>query len=203
MSPRESPEDKRAAILAAAFSRFTHYGYRRTVIDDIAREAGISKGTVYLYFESKEAIFRALVQQVLDRALEGVAAARRAEGPIAERIYRMLDAKAGHLFEVVRGSAHADELIDSSKNQVCADVVEKVDRRFRRLLGDAIAEAEERGEIRPGRMGLTPVAVADLLAAASHGIESTGSTPPSPAQFRRKLHDLVRIMMAGLGAAAA
>lgn len=43
----------RRRIVAAATELFAHYGYRKTSIDDIARRAGIGKGTLYLYFESK------------------------------------------------------------------------------------------------------------------------------------------------------
>lgn len=54
---RPAGDVKREAILAAALALFGRYGYRRTSIDDIAREAGVAKGTVYLYVESKEALF--------------------------------------------------------------------------------------------------------------------------------------------------
>lgn len=44
---------KRLRILKAAESLFAHHGYRKTSIDDVARQAGVSKGTVYLYFKNK------------------------------------------------------------------------------------------------------------------------------------------------------
>jgi AcrR family transcriptional regulator len=54
---RAAADGKREAILQAALELFGRYGYRRTSIDDIARQAGVAKGTVYLYVESKEALF--------------------------------------------------------------------------------------------------------------------------------------------------
>jgi AcrR family transcriptional regulator len=54
--PRGDVESRRAVILDAALRVFGQYGYRRTSMDDIAREAGIGKGTIYLSFASKEEV---------------------------------------------------------------------------------------------------------------------------------------------------
>ena len=51
------PENRRAAILKAARCVFARQGYAATVVEDIATQAGIAKGTLYLYFPSKEEIF--------------------------------------------------------------------------------------------------------------------------------------------------
>ncbi len=56
---------RRSAILAAARSRFAQRGYHRTSIDDIIEEAGIARGTFYLHFESKRAIFDELLADLL------------------------------------------------------------------------------------------------------------------------------------------
>ena len=57
-------------IVAAALELFVERGFTATKLDDVARKAGISKGTLYLYFESKEALFRAVVRDVLLPQLE-------------------------------------------------------------------------------------------------------------------------------------
>lgn len=60
------PRRKRERILAAAAERFIAYGYRKTSIDDVARAAGIGKGTVYLYYRSKpELLFHAMGREKL------------------------------------------------------------------------------------------------------------------------------------------
>lgn len=56
---KDLPENRRASILAAARRVFARQGYAETVVDDIAGRAGIAKGTLYLYFKSKEEIFLA------------------------------------------------------------------------------------------------------------------------------------------------
>ncbi len=52
-------------ILAAALALFVEHGYAATKLEDVARRAGITKGTLYLYFESKEALFKAVVRETI------------------------------------------------------------------------------------------------------------------------------------------
>jgi TetR/AcrR family acrAB operon transcriptional repressor len=59
--------DREERILRAASNLIAHYGYDKTTVSDIAREAGISKGAVYLHFASKEDLFEALLRsEILD-----------------------------------------------------------------------------------------------------------------------------------------
>jgi AcrR family transcriptional regulator len=59
-------EFRRAAIIDAARSVFARKGFTRSIIDEIACEAGIAKGTVYLYFRSKKEIYRAVLDQDME-----------------------------------------------------------------------------------------------------------------------------------------
>jgi TetR/AcrR family fatty acid metabolism transcriptional regulator len=80
---RAAVGDKREAILRAATSVFAHNGYFNSKVADIAREAGVADGTVYLYFKSKEDI----LHSIFDRSVEeGLDAARK-------RIERVTDPK--------------------------------------------------------------------------------------------------------------
>ena len=63
MTKHRSPDERAAQILDAAKSCFLQKGYFATKMDEIAREAGLSKGGVYFHFDSKRQIFRELVQQ--------------------------------------------------------------------------------------------------------------------------------------------
>jgi AcrR family transcriptional regulator len=199
MATREgaTPKEKYDVILAAAKQLFGHYGYRRTSIDDIAQEARIAKGTVYLYFKSKEEIFRALCQQLLDTVLSAAEEACRTAGPIEQRLRQMLAAKFDYLFELVHRSIHARELIDA-KNQLSADIFSQADRRYLRMLSAVLAEAAERGELDLRPVELDADTVAELLVRSAAGNEFYGSTPPTPAVLRKRLDALVRVFVAGL-----
>jgi AcrR family transcriptional regulator len=66
-------EERAPEILDAALACFSDKGFAATRMEDIARRAGISKGTIYLYFESKEAVFKALAQRVVGSRMGEIA----------------------------------------------------------------------------------------------------------------------------------
>lgn len=66
--------EREGRILDAAIDLIAHYGYGKTTIDDIAAQAGISKGAVYLHFRSKEALLDRLVIRESERLLDQIMA---------------------------------------------------------------------------------------------------------------------------------
>jgi len=74
----ERRKDARAAeILEAALACFAEKGFADTRMDDIAMRARITKGTIYLYFENKEAVFKSLVRDSIGTTIDGVLDAAR------------------------------------------------------------------------------------------------------------------------------
>ena len=61
-----SAEARREAILGAALEEFTARGYEGARLDDVAQRAGVAKGTIYLYFTDKQALFQDLVRSMAD-----------------------------------------------------------------------------------------------------------------------------------------
>ncbi|HET7630803.1 MAG TPA: TetR/AcrR family transcriptional regulator [Gemmatimonadaceae bacterium] len=78
---RRLPAQRPQQILDAAFEAFTEHGLASARLDDIARRAGVSKGTIYLYFPSKEDLFREVVRHTVGDAIDDFA--RRLKGPTA------------------------------------------------------------------------------------------------------------------------
>src|SRR2546421_4207052 len=73
--------DKREAILRAAIKVFAHRGYSNSKVADIAREAGIADGTVYLYFKSKDEVLHSIFDRAMDEFIsEGRRELGRIEG---------------------------------------------------------------------------------------------------------------------------
>jgi AcrR family transcriptional regulator len=69
---KRRPDARPEEILEAALAVFGEQGYAGTRLDDVARRAGVSKGTLYLYFSSKEDLFRAMVEARVEGALAGI-----------------------------------------------------------------------------------------------------------------------------------
>lgn len=93
-APRwERRKDARPAeLLTAALDLFVERGYAATRLDDVAKRAGVSKGTVYLYFPSKEELFKAVVR-------EGLV-------PLLERGEKMVAEHEGSAAELIRNLVH-------------------------------------------------------------------------------------------------
>jgi AcrR family transcriptional regulator len=69
---RRLPGERPAQILDAALDVFSQHGYAAAKLDDIAHQAGVSKGTIYLYFASKDELFKALVKDIIGAQLSSV-----------------------------------------------------------------------------------------------------------------------------------
>src|SRR5690349_7069911 len=107
-----SEAQRRSIILAAAERLPRHYGPLKTTVADVAREAGVGVGTVYLEFPSKDAIVEALSRS----RHHGVIAAMRAasgdgERTFGERIARAFDARLDAFLAIVAEGAHACDLV--------------------------------------------------------------------------------------------
>ncbi|HEU0127662.1 MAG TPA: helix-turn-helix domain-containing protein [Pseudonocardiaceae bacterium] len=99
-------------ILDAAYVCFTRYGVRRTTMDDIAREAGISRAAVYQYVRNKEDAFRRLARRLLEEALASARVAVESPGGLTERLTAALETKLDLTLGLWRDSpAHAAELL--------------------------------------------------------------------------------------------
>jgi AcrR family transcriptional regulator len=71
-SRREKKLQRQEQILKAAFDVFAAHGYEATRIDDVARQAGIAKGTIYLYFPDKERLFQAVVRTLIPKQFDAI-----------------------------------------------------------------------------------------------------------------------------------
>lgn len=104
--------DVRGRILAAAEERLWKYGFRKTTIDEIAADAGVGKGTVYLHFDSKEDIAIAIIGQFKCTNLEQLEAIARDESlDPAEKLEKMLISPILFSHEICGRSPGAHEMI--------------------------------------------------------------------------------------------
>lgn len=72
---RRRKDARPGEILDAALACFTERGFAATRLEDVAQRAGVTKGTLYLYFRNKEELFEAVVRQSLVPYIEGLEAA--------------------------------------------------------------------------------------------------------------------------------
>lgn len=78
-------------ILDAAFEEFVECGYFATRVEDISRRVGVTKGTIYVYFETKEQLFEAMIRHISE-PLEGLlASANELKGTAVERLQQYIE----------------------------------------------------------------------------------------------------------------
>ncbi|HVI14710.1 MAG TPA: helix-turn-helix domain-containing protein [Pseudolabrys sp.] len=83
--------ERREAILSAALDEFSIRGFEAARLDDVARRAGVAKGTIYLYFRDKESLFQELIRTMLTPLVGTIEAMGEADVPIALLADRIVD----------------------------------------------------------------------------------------------------------------
>jgi len=111
--------EHRLAILDAATQAFARHGFKKASIDDIAARAGVGKGTVYLHFESKEALFAFVVDQIWRRVEAAQVAAMRGLRTPDGKLRAYLGARMDQLAAIARSleisEATARELLPMAR----------------------------------------------------------------------------------------
>jgi AcrR family transcriptional regulator len=145
-------EDRPREICAAALEVFAEKGFAAARLDEIARRAGVSKGTLYLYFEDKEALFRAVVR---DTVAPNVATIRQTveavDLPFAQ-IVRLLLPRFAEIAGTVPIGAMAKIVIGESRNfpELAKTYYDLVVSQAVALIAGLIEKAQAKGEVRAG-----------------------------------------------------
>lgn len=90
-------DDRPGEILDAALAVFTEKGFSNARLDDIAARAGVSKGTLYLYFSDKEEIFRRVIEHAIIPNVESIAGISDDQECTTEDLLRRVITAAAHL----------------------------------------------------------------------------------------------------------
>lgn len=137
---RADARRNRERILEAAFEAFAADG-RLVPLDDIARRAGVGAGTVYRNFPTKEALFKAVVADRIDRIVDEAQALKGADDPA--------DAFYGFLMWVVERAMYNHAICDALAMDVGALGKDCQDQEFTRALDVLLQRAQATGAVRP------------------------------------------------------
>jgi len=93
---------RREAILSAALEEFSACGFEATRLDDVAKRAGVAKGTIYLYFRDKESLFQELIRAMLTPLVGTIEAMGAVDLPVGVLADRIVDLFVREVFETRR-----------------------------------------------------------------------------------------------------
>jgi AcrR family transcriptional regulator len=149
---RRRPADRPAEIVAAALEVFAAYGFQAARLEEVAKRAGVSKGALYLYFETKADLFRAVVTDAVSPNLARVEAMATAAVPFEQAVRMGLGMLARSVVTDRRITGVVKLVIAESRNHPELATIwhETVVEPGVALLSGLIAEAQKRGEVRPG-----------------------------------------------------
>jgi len=158
-------------ILEAAFLEFSRNGYAMTTLDQIAERAGVTKGTIYVYFASKEQLFISMVRELMKATLDTVQDMfERHDGSTADLLRAQFSFIYQHLVEDRRRREVVRMLIsEASRFPELADRYHQdIHRPCLDMLQKAIQRGMDRGEIRRSAVTdcplviIAPIALVDL-----------------------------------------
>ncbi len=94
--------ERREAILTAALDEFSSRGFEAARLEDVARRAGVAKGTIYLYFRDKESLFQELIRTMLTPLVGTIEAMGQADVPLPVLADRIVDLFVSQVYETRR-----------------------------------------------------------------------------------------------------
>lgn len=197
---RRRPEARPEELLDAALTVFGERGYRATTLEQVARAAGVSKGTVYLYFASKDDLFRAMVEKNVIGMLElAEARAREHTGTSAELLETMVRAmwRALSQSEMVCMT----RLVQSELPQfpeIQRYYWENVIQRHRRLLRTIVERGIASGEFRSEALAIVPTMVPALMLHLNHVRALFGGLDPDAPTLEAQLESILSLVFDGI-----
>lgn len=117
---RKNAPERRQRILDAARYLILRQGLRATTMEGVAREAGVAKPTLYAYFPDKDAVFAAIVDELIADVVQGFDAALRGHGDVVARVGNAIAAKYKIVARVLEGSPHGEELYGEHERSAAA-----------------------------------------------------------------------------------
>jgi AcrR family transcriptional regulator len=189
-----------AEILDAALELFVERGYSATRLEEVARRAGVTKGTMYLYFESKEVLFKAVVRGAvtpnLERAERQLEDFRGSYRALLEMLLRgwwqaLEGSKASGLPKlVISEAANFPELARFFHDEVVG--------RGHRVLVEVLRRGIESGEFRPLDLDYTARALRSTMLMGLVWKHSMMRTEAFPTDMERYLNAAVELIVQGV-----
>ena len=139
-------EATRRRVIREAASEFARLGFDQANINTIAEQAGIGKGTIYLYFENKRELFIAMLRYIAQTQLTSIRSALAMEGSLQQRLERLFRAFA-HLAEEDSDSFHVYMSALYGVNRAFKDEATKLLRDYLAVIALMVEESQARGEI--------------------------------------------------------
>ncbi|MCA9517055.1 MAG: TetR/AcrR family transcriptional regulator [Myxococcales bacterium] len=196
MTLHKSQEERRRDILDAARERFVTDGYSRARLNDVAADAGLSKGGVYFHFRSKREIFDALVDEDFQRVMGALGAMRKVTGNTADKL--IFFAQAGFRVALANPTIAKFQVVMGEMALAADDVgdrLREIHEQFVAEVADVLREGVGRGEL---RADLDTETGARLLVTLMDGVRiAVAGAFHKSVEFEKLIADGARLLVEG------
>ncbi|MRN51480.1 TetR/AcrR family transcriptional regulator [Paenibacillus monticola] len=182
-------DQKKKYILATALDVFFKYGYKRVSMNDIAEAAGISRAGLYLFFKSKEEVFRSTILLYGDNLIEEITKGLASEKTAEEKMMYVFEVYSIDKFDLALNSPEMREVTDSSY-QFAQDAL---DASYGKLEAVLVALLAEHNNTTDSKMSLPPERMAHIVTCALRGFKIVAK---NSAELRQMLQDLLGVVLA-------
>ncbi len=160
-------KQRRIQIIEAAQNVFARLGFHKARMDDIAQEAGVSKGTLYWYYKSKDALITAILERIFSLEMRYLEKTLATGGPAAERLRHLGQESVHHVLRLDFLAPIALEFYAlAARNQAVRNALRGYYTAYRQTLARLVQEGVEAGEFETGTRA---DAVSQTLIAAFEG----------------------------------
>ncbi|HLI08204.1 MAG TPA: TetR/AcrR family transcriptional regulator [Ktedonobacteraceae bacterium] len=195
----QAREATRQRIIREAASEFARLGFEQTNINTIAEQAGIGKGTIYLYFENKRELFLAMLRQIAQAQLASIRNALAVDGSLHERLERLFLA----FTQLAREESDSFNVYMSALygvNRAFQEEATRLLRDYVAVIALVLEESMARGEIQR----VEPDAVALMILSLTEAyVLSAGVLGQTQAEIARQARNVADLVLSGIGASSA
>lgn len=195
----QAREATRQRIIREAASEFARLGFEQANINTIAEQAGIGKGTIYLYFANKRELFLAMLRQIAQAQLASIRSALAADGSLHERLERLFLAFA----QLAREESDGFNVYMSALygvNRAFQEEATRLLRDYVAVIALVLEQSMARGEIQRVEPGAAALMILSLTEAY---VLSAGVLGQTQAEIARQARNIANLVLSGIGASPA
>jgi len=162
---------KEEKIVEAAISVILRYGMRRSSMNDIAKEAGISRQTLYLMFSNKDEVLRATIHLFADRALAEIETSCTNATTLSDKMDIVFEQLAIKPYELMKMSPDAQDIINGF-NDACKEEISLTNERYRSAIEEILTPYKSQFSA----SGMKLYQLADYIQCSIHSFKKEAKT---------------------------
>lgn len=151
-------------IIQAAYKVFIRYGFARTTMGDLAKEAGLSRPALYLVYPGKAEVFQAVIELLTQSMLDMITSTMETDWPLDRKLIYVLEESIAKLYDQIKANPDAEDLLSPSSP---LPGIEHADAKFQAYLADLLKDS-----VKASGLMATASEIARTLLSAMRGFKA-------------------------------